>query len=56
MRDAYRKLCAEDNGFVAPAPERLLAQLAAQASGHLYEKLLQIMMVSVLRNTKSPVR
>jgi UDP-glucose:glycoprotein glucosyltransferase len=39
----------------AVASEEETVHIFSVASGHLYEKLLQIMMVSVLRNTKSPV-
>lgn len=50
----YSTFTSSNDETVDPADSTI--NIFSVASGHLYERFLRIMMLSVLKNTKSPVK
>lgn len=52
--NSFIKICSSFSGQEEDAEEKL--NIFSLASGHLYERFLRIMMLSVIKHTKTPVK
>eukprot|EP00958_Prasinococcus_capsulatus_P005362 scaffold518_cov388-Prasinococcus_capsulatus_cf.AAC.62 len=53
---SIKSMLGRDAQELAPVKDEPVIHVFSIASGHLYERFLKIMFISVLRNTKSPVK